>query len=110
MVLTCQDILCDLRSRLAIISQDSVLFTGSIQSNLDPFGDHIDAGLHDALDQLHLHAESAMTVHDGSLPLKDANSNVSLSCQRRESQYVSRPTLAPVSRSCNRNTARYHGF
>lgn len=41
----------NLRSRLAIIPQDPVLFRGSVRSNLDPFGDYDDLSLWAALTQ-----------------------------------------------------------
>mmetsp|Transcript_43066 Transcript_43066/g.69907 ORF Transcript_43066/g.69907 Transcript_43066/m.69907 type:complete len:1092 (+) Transcript_43066:256-3531(+) len=44
----------DLRRRLAIIPQEPVLFTGTIRSNLDPFGSCSDSELWDILQKIHL--------------------------------------------------------
>nr|ODN96123.1 ATP-binding cassette transporter [Cryptococcus depauperatus CBS 7855] len=44
----------DLRSRITYIPQDAVLFSGTIRENLDPFNEHTDAELYDALSRVNL--------------------------------------------------------
>jgi ATP-binding cassette subfamily C (CFTR/MRP) protein 1 len=43
-----------LRSKLSIIPQEAVLFSGTIRSNIDPFSEKADADLWDALRRAHL--------------------------------------------------------
>jgi len=44
----------DLRSHITIISQDVSLFSGTIRSNLDPFGEHSDEECWEVLERCHL--------------------------------------------------------
>ncbi|KAG8809644.1 hypothetical protein FRC17_003352, partial [Serendipita sp. 399] len=66
--------LYDLRSRVTFIQQDSVLFSGTIRENLDPFNEHTDAECLDVLRRVHLidstttPSRPASVFNDGSDP------------------------------------------
>lgn len=68
----------EVRSRLAIIPQEPVMFKGSVRSNLDPFGDATDNELWEALDMVHL--KEAVSDMQGGLDaaVSEGGSNFSL--------------------------------
>lgn len=46
--------LADLRSKLSIIPQEAVLFSGTVRSNLDPFNQYCEESIWDALERTHM--------------------------------------------------------
>ena len=69
--------LAELRSKVAIIPQDPVLFSGSLRSNLDPFKEHDDSALWDLLEQCAM--SDPVREHPEGLerPLEQNGSNLS---------------------------------
>ncbi|KAK8850432.1 hypothetical protein IAR55_004350 [Kwoniella newhampshirensis] len=68
----------DLRSRITYIPQDAVLFSGTVRENLDPFNEHTDDELLDALSRVNLGSQEsrlpsrvASTAHVASLAVDD---------------------------------------
>jgi ABC-type multidrug transport system fused ATPase/permease subunit len=55
-----------LRSRIAIIPQEPVLFSGTVRSNLDPFNLYDDARLYDAMKRACLMDGSENEKQDGA--------------------------------------------
>ena len=71
-----------------IVSQDVSLFTGTIRSNLDPFGEHDDRECWDVLERCHLVNRPGDPQHSKVLTSLDASISPSGSLSAGERQLV----------------------
>ena len=81
----------DLRSKLSIIPQDAVLFTGSIRFNLDPFDKYSDDKIYESLEHAHL-KDYVNTLEDG-IQHKIAEGGENLSIGQRQLICLARALL-----------------
>ncbi|KAF9203578.1 hypothetical protein BGZ49_006268 [Haplosporangium sp. Z 27] len=87
----CKIGLFDLRTRLAIIPQDPVLFSGTIRSNLDPFGKRTDQELWEVLERSDL--KNYVTSCEGGLESQVSEFGENLSVGQRQLLCLARAML-----------------
>jgi len=59
--------LAKLRSNIAVIPQDPVLYSGTVRTNLDPFDDFPNEKLYEVLDRVGLHSRTTSAMSNTSL-------------------------------------------
>ncbi|KAI3654035.1 hypothetical protein MP228_000754 [Amoeboaphelidium protococcarum] len=83
--------LADVRSKLAIIPQDPVLFSGTVRSNLDPFNKHTDEDIWQVLDVVNM--KKAISQQDGKLDSKVQANGENFSTGQRQLLCLARAML-----------------
>ncbi|XP_028401691.1 multidrug resistance-associated protein 4-like [Dendronephthya gigantea] len=81
----------DLRKKLSIIPQDPVIFTGSVRDNLDPFSNHKDVEIWNALEQVQL--KEVVNNYSAKLNFQITESGNNLSVGQRQLICLARAIL-----------------
>ncbi|KIJ66220.1 hypothetical protein HYDPIDRAFT_26589 [Hydnomerulius pinastri MD-312] len=88
----------DLRSRITIVSQDVSLFSGTLRSNLDPFGEHTDQECWDVIERCHLTSLLNRATERGKFTLDmPISQGGSLSAGERQLVALARAVLRKTS-------------